>query len=70
MIKITDNAKECIWAFVMFFLGVLGIIAGSAALNLASMEKNFLYALAGIVAFANTGYVVYDIYKNHVKPKD
>ena len=70
MIKITDNAKECLWAIAMFFFGVLGIIAGSAALNAASAEKNLLYALAGIVAFVNTGYVVYDIYRKHVKPKD
>ena len=70
MLKIQNNIRECLLAFVMCALIILGVIGGAGSLNWGVLgDKGWLYIVAGIVAILNSIMAGLAFYKKYLKPE-
>ena len=70
MPKIQNNIRECLLAFVMCVLIILGVIGGAGSLNWGVLgDKGWLYIVAGIVAILNSIMAGLAFYKKYLKPE-
>ena len=67
--KILNTPKECLDAFIMFILAVLGIVSAAGSFNY-SVTEGWLYAVAGVVGIIDAVIAAVAFYKRYLKPTE